>query len=453
MKPTALFTALSILVVLILVAGCTSTPAAQSGALVSPAGSHATLAGSGVPPGASDGNASLYRAGNVSVLRLEGSYREMGRQYGRLMAQNISKMYDTVVAQIGRPGFIIGITSESQLVNYSMAQYAYYPQQYREIVEGISETSSVPVGHILVIDQLIPNFANFFRTDMTQDEIVAFLRAQGDGTPANSSDAAHHCSSVIAWGAYTGGGPLVVGRNFDFGAAYRSFDPYLSMIVYNPTDGTVPTAVIGWPGSVGGIEAFNRAGLMMETDDNSHITEPNAEVHHDRTPLNLLVLDLVKDSATLSQFDAAMNATRFGYPLLANVATPSGGYTYEIGTRDVVRRGDTNPGLQVVANFPISPFWNEPSNLSDVETGYSLSRRANLMALGEQNRGTINTTVMEKIFDTPYSRGGATFGADSPEGSATIYQFVYVPETRTLTLKAPQYSDWTTVELAPLFRA
>jgi len=85
-------------------------------------------------------------------------------------------------------------------------------------------------------------------------------------------------------------------RNFDFGQAYGNFNPYLTVIVYNPIAGTVPTAVIGWPGSVGGIEAFNSAGLVMETNDNFHITAPNNKVRHDRVPLNLLVLSLVMDS-------------------------------------------------------------------------------------------------------------------------------------------------------------
>jgi hypothetical protein len=59
---------------------------------------------------------------------------------------------------------------------------------------------------------------------------------------------------------------------------------------------------------------------------------------------------------------------------------------------------------------------------------------------------------MEKVLDTQYTEGGATFGSGSIGSSVTVYQFIYVPATRTLTLKAPTYDTWTTVELAPLFR-
>ena len=453
MKPYAVPASLTILVVLLLVAGCTT----QSGSM-----SPATMAVPGVSPAAgtsdlkqvtTDGNASLYRVGNISVIRLEGTYREMGQQYGRLMGKDIANMYDTVVASVGQPGFIIGIQSENQLINYSMQQYSYYPQRYREIVEGISESSGVPVSHIVVIDQLVPSFTNYPQTDMTQEQIYAFLEGKIDTIPGDKSDLfiSDYCSSITVWGNYTGGGPLVMGRNFDFGQAYRNFDPYLTVVVYNPTDGSVPTAVLGWPGTVGGIEAFNSAGLLMETNDNSYVTNPNNEIHHNRIPLTLLVLGLFMDSSTFEQFDAAMNTARFGYPLLANVATPKEGYTYEIGTQDVVRRGDTNYGMQVIANFPIDPYWNEPANLTDLQTGISLSRRANLLNLGEKYKGSINTTIMEKILDTRYSDGGASFETGPQGSSVTVYQFVYVPETRTLIVKSPTYDNWTTVELAPLF--
>ena len=90
MKPYAVPASLTILVVLLLVAVCTT----QSGSM-----SPATMAVPGVSPAAgtsdlkqvtTDGNASLYRVGNISVIRLEGTYREIGRQYGRLMGKDIA---------------------------------------------------------------------------------------------------------------------------------------------------------------------------------------------------------------------------------------------------------------------------------------------------------------------------------------------------------------------------
>ena len=454
LKPYVVSLTLAALFILLLTTGCASQQDGPGQAGIIPQTMSPSAGVDSMTLVATDGNASLYKIGNISVIRVEGSYREMGRQYGRLVGTCIAKMYETIVASIGEPGFIIGLESEEQLVNFSMRQYSLYPQEYREIVEGMAESSGIPVAHIAVIDQVVPTFALYPQTELTPDRVQAILAGKVDPTPGNTSAIpdGHHCSSIIAWGDYTGGGPLVMGRNFDFGQAYRHFNPYRSVIVYNPTDGSVPTAVLGWSGTVGGIEMFNRAGLVMETDDNHVVTAPNNEVHIDRIPLTVLVLRLGMDSATIEQFDAAMKTARFGYPLLSNVATEEEGYTYEIGTRDVVRRGDDRYGLQVIANFPLAPYWDEPSDMTDLDTGLSISRRNNLIALAEKYKGAINATVMEAILDTRYADGGASFDTAPEGGSVTIYQFVYIPRTRMLYLKAPTYDDWTAVPLAPLFK-
>ena len=50
--------------------------------------------------------------------------------------------------------------------------------------------------------------------------------------------------------------------------------------------------------------------------------------------------------------------------------------------------------------------------------------------------------------DTPRDLGGATFINDAVFG--TIYQFVAVPEERTIWLKAPGFEDWKVVDLGAL---
>jgi hypothetical protein len=451
LKPHRILLIMATLTACLLIAGCI-TPAGTGMPAVTTPSLQTSAAPDGLTLVAKDGNAAMYRTGNITVLRLEGTYRDMGRQYGRLMKKDIVAMYDTVRASIGRKGFVIGLDTEDQLLAYTMRQYERYPQQYKEIVEGISETSGVPVSHIAAIDLLIQNYVNYPSTELTPDERKRLQGKTTDFVLGNVTGAGtDHCSSITVWSNYTGQGPLVMGRNFDFSSLYRNFNPYRTVVVYHPTDGSVPTAVLGWSGSVGGAEAFNREGLVMETDSNPLVPSPNNEVHITRIPTNILVLKLVMDSPTIEQFDAAMETTRFGFPLLSNVATPDEGYTYEIGTRDVVRRGDTNYGLAVVTNIPLSPGWKGLGTLTDKESGNSVTRRNNLLALGEKYRGTLNATVMEKIMDTRYGDGGATFETAPGSDSVTVYQFVYVPGTRTLSLKAPTYDDWTTVNLKPLF--
>jgi hypothetical protein len=131
------------------------------------------------------------------------------------------------------------------------------------------------------------------------------------------------------------------------------------------------------------------------------------------------------------------------------VANQSGAYCYETTTFDVKRRGGID-GLLVGANHFIIPEWASEgvltNNSSDSESMRdSVSRYQNLTALANKYKGTINASVMMAIYDTLKENGGATW----PDG--TLFQFVAVPEQKTIWVKAPGFEDWREVDLGALY--
>jgi hypothetical protein len=62
---------------------------------------------------------------------------------------------------------------------------------------------------------------------------------------------------------------------------------------------------------------------------------------------------------------------------------------------------------------------------------------------------------MEQIFSVPVAEGGAKESGPvtSMLSELSIYQFVYVPASRELTLSVPQVQDWTTIRLRSLFQS
>ncbi len=74
----------------------------------------------------------------------------------------------------------------------------------------------------------------------------------------------------------------------------------------------------------------------------------------------------------------------------------------------------------------------------------SMTRRRNLLALGERYKGAIDVATMKTIMDTRLEQGGATV-------DGTIFQVIAVPASRELWVKTPGHQDWTRVPLAPLF--
>lgn len=378
---------------------------------------------------AADGNSTRYQTGPVTVLVLEGTYREMGQQYGRLMGAEIAAMYEAAIHALPRLSVLSGITTEEVLLERCMDQYRLYPHRYREIAEGMAETSGVPVSHIIAIDQFFP---------------IAVM------PPAEGAFQGGHCSALTVWGEYTPDGSLVMGRNFDFFNGYRDFTPYLMVLVYRPGDGSIPVATIGYAGSIGGLESFNGAGLVLETNDNSLVPWPDNTTWSDRIPFNLLVLEYLSDATTLDQLDATMKTIRPGYPMLFSVADPKAGWVYEGGTRDIIRRGDLHDGMQVITNLPVDPSWNTPVYDENL-TSRSVVRRNNLLSLADQNKGRINRFVMRTIIDTPIEEGGAGVSFQPESDLSTIYRYVYEPGGQILSLRSPPDHPWILIPLSPLF--
>jgi hypothetical protein len=250
---------------------------------------------------------------------------------------------------------------------------------------------------------------------------------------------------LSAWGEYTGGGPLVVGRNWDIGGPYGEYKRFLSAVIYNPANASNAVVDINFVGTISLQTGMNNRGIFLDLQ-NGQRSDPT-EVPDRKLPTYIL-FDFLLNSSTLQELDMRMldhaNLPQLG--LIINVATSSEDRVYEWATYDVKRR--TGNGLIASSNHFIDPSWsNLPEVPSGAEGDYSRERLANLLALGKQFKGSINADKMMKIFDTTFPDGGATF----PE--YTVYQVVAVPADLTIWLKAHDYSGWERIELKQLFAA
>lgn len=365
----------------------------------------------------------LYYAGKFRVVELSGSYRQMGRQYGGLLAKEIHAMHKIVTQQYAQHGII---NPQASLTDFSRRLFELYPRRFKEMAYGMAETAQIEMEKIAVVNE-------FF------DYILL---------ASSNSTLAQRCAAISAWGEYTGGAPLVMGRNFDFPNFFRNFDPYITVVVYNPADAVYPTAVITYPGQIGSIQAFNNKGIVLENNDGSSSGDPN-RYFGERIPNGISDLEIVLNYGAVSEVERALISRRLQYPLLFQVADSEQAYVYEISTGNVIKRASGSSGLLISVNHFLSPQWSGaingkldlPDRIAD-----SKKRQHNLAALAEAYKGTITPDIMMRILDIPVQAGGAT-----PE-DRSIYQYVYAPRHQTLWLKARGYSDWTEINLQKRFR-
>lgn len=346
-------------------------------------------------------------SGTFDVLVLNGDWRQMGRQYGYLTRGKLADFYNSSTAYLLSKG-----VTQQQISDAAEEFYQSKMDFVKELITGVAETSGMS------------------------------LEQQKRSCAAVVLIALVGCSSMDAWGDYTGGGPLVAGRNWDIGAHMNSFSRFMTVAVYNPTGSSVPVADINYLGWFMFQSAMNKSGIFLDLQ-NGALSDPASRSDVPNANDNLLTFLL--NSSTLEQIDTNFltNFPRGG--LVMNAADATRGRVYEWATYGVkIRNGN---GLIASTNHFIDPSWGLPSPPDGASGAFSKERLANLLARGESYKGRIDAAAMQEIFGKTIDQGGPTF----PNGN-TNYQIVAVPAERTIWLKATGYSGWEKIALGPLFR-
>ncbi|MCF8128769.1 MAG: C45 family peptidase [Deltaproteobacteria bacterium] len=356
----------------------------------------------------------LYNAGKLHVVQLNGDYQQMGRQYGYLLKSQIQSYYQKAINDHPPWG---GNWSRENAEEFAMGNYANYPDRGKEILNGMAETSGLPIDQLVLIDQYT--------------ELFVVSEVFG-------------CSSMAAWGDYTADGSVVQAKNEDMPEFFKEFNDSLVVVIYNPNDGSHSVASVCNAGQVRVMNAINDAGVVNTTNQ-APFLEP-LDMSMTRIPLFINHLMFMLDSGSLSEFESALLDYLPPAPINGTASDAESAFSYEVSpSRVVVRHPDQN-GLTAETNHYVDPSWDVPEEVRQSD-GWKESeeRRNNLLALAEAHKGTIDADVMMAILDTPKSQGGATV-------DTTTYQVVAVPSQLKIWVNVPDYQKWVLVDLNPLFQ-
>jgi len=173
----------------------------------------------------------LHKIGKLDVLELSGSYRGMGCEYGRLMKEKLRQFYEDAISKhfLGEKGW-----SKLMLNIIARILFMRYPRRFKEIIYGISDTSGMSVSELIILEQ-----------------VVLF--------PFAMENLPFQCSVIAVWDDYTSGRPLVFGRNFDLHECFQMFSEFVTLVVFNPDDNSIPVASIGYAGQIGINTAMNHS--------------------------------------------------------------------------------------------------------------------------------------------------------------------------------------------------
>lgn len=356
----------------------------------------------------------LYKAEKIPVVQLNGDYKQMGRQYGHLLKCQIQSYYQKAINEHPPWG---GSWSREDAEEFARGNYETYPDRAKEIFDGMTETSSLSVDQLVLIDQYT--------------ELFVLSEVFG-------------CSSMAAWGDYTVDGAVVQAKNEDMPEFFKEFNDSLVVVIYNPKDGNHSVASVCNAGQVRVMNAINDAGLVNTTNQAPFI-EP-LDMSMTRIPLFINHFMFMLDSGRLSEFESALLDYLPPAPINGTASDARSAFSYEVSPSRVVVRHPDQEGLTAETNHYEDSSWDIPEEVRQSD-GWKESeeRRNNLLALAESYKGTIDAEVMMAIFDTPKSQGGATV-------DTTTYQVVAVPSQLKIWVNVPGYQKWVLVDLNPLFQ-
>jgi hypothetical protein len=351
------------------------------------------------------------------IAELHGNFRQMGRQYGSLLSEHIQAFYREVIDEdvLKKPE-----ATFADLKKLADEYYASMPQMFKEFVDGVAETNGLNVEKTKIMTAILP-----------------ILVYSG-------------CSSLSAWGDYTGGGPLVVGRNLDLPTKnLRKYSKYLNVIVWNPEGYGHSVAHIDYAGGLFYQTAFNSKGIFLELQNGQG---SDKKAFNDRQNTNHILLSSLFSASSMTDMDMFFQTIRPRGGIIMNVSTPEKAVIYEWATFKTVRR--EGRGLISATNDFTDPSWKKHKvpyfNKRNEGMGYTVTRRENLLRLGQSLKGRITPQAMMQIFDATIPEGGATF----PDNGIvrTIYQVVAVPAEMKMWLKARGYSEWEEIDLNKYFK-
>lgn len=291
------------------------------------------------------GKGSLEHVGDVRVLRLSGSFHEMGRQHGVLLADDIARgpipYYRRIVEKL------MGKTDLGPLS--PLVWTALQRGLGRRVARGLPPFAQETIRGIAEGSGLDPQL---FMDGCTMPDAMMWLAARMMQLRGHGPAVAHRialglgCTSAVAWGDATKDGALLHARNFDYHGV-STWAATKAVVFHEPDEGQRYVSVAAAGVGLGGITAMNEAGLSLTV--HQHMFTDQTALGG--TPIGCVGDEVMREARNLDDAERILSAHR-----------PIGCWTYVV----------TDGNAREVLCFEESPERRAPLRVRDGGTfGYA----------------------------------------------------------------------------------
>ncbi|KAB1437214.1 hypothetical protein F8A88_15645 [Pseudodesulfovibrio senegalensis] len=364
------------------------------------------------------GPAALYVTpeGTYHVVNLYGDWQAMGEQYGSLAGPLLREFHERICADLSKRG-----VDASARQAFAKAVFDQYGPEVRALILGMGKGSGLGREKAMELNA----------------GMMLLTGAVLGGEPPSA------CSGLAAWGQRTTDGHVVFGRNWDIlREPMRRYMKYLGVAVFHPKDG-VPFANVHPLGNMYLESGLNRNGVFLELNNGEHSDPTEYEDREDTSSVLVRVLSRAK---SLDDAVRRLCAVPADLAYIIQVADADRAVSVERATFGCRVREGASPGMLAAYNSFVPPYpepWQGRINPPPPQTQDPRLRNIRTMLANPEIKGRINAETMRELMEVDVADGGAMFGG-------TVLQIVARPSERILWIRGVDYSDWETVELAPL---
>ena len=373
------------------------------------------------------GKGKMFNTGDdvIQILQLQGSWYEMGQQYGTFAKEGMQQVWDTSVQPLIDKGWTTLADAEELFGSRTFDSSSY---RIKEIIRGVADAVGWSTNKVALLDQSF---------------IMTIYQAKLH-TMAG-------CSSILAMKDATPHGGMITARNLDWGESFLPFPLYWT--VWNPTNSENAVANLSWPGFLLASSMVNEKGVYMDTHDGTSMG--GNVVFTERASILNAFFDLMVECDHAEAVSTRLNTLRNDASWIFTVAdsTPNG-FSFECPTSDSRRRNADGDTMAIVNSY-MNPDWG----IHKRETvSNSLRRFDNLNDRLAESHGKIDANKAMEIFDNNLFNDDGTFkengGCTKPkkfDADITVHQIVEDLSAMKVWLKIPQKTEWREVDMKKMF--
>jgi len=388
----------------------------------------------------------LYKQNAVHIIVLNGTYYEMGRQYGHLLKEQINWHFDQIKKDfMVTPAGNNPVDQPAPLMNHDEVTklfmsgfYNALPNNHKQMIKGAAETCGLALKDMVFMDNMLQG--------------VLYTSGIGGGG----------CTSAAVWGEASKDGRVYTGRNHDFGLSWRERLGKIAVVrITNPVNSDISVAAMTRAGQVtSAIDLMNSKGLYIEFNNADNIRPLSLPTRMRAT--DNLAFSLLSDYQSVEELDVVVPTLKYNDALLMLAADPTQAKYFELSPNNSLRNEPQflNGHLTSRANHALHPLWNmDVDSDPDRSIAFSKVRRANFVKHLSENPSANDDAKLraflskEVIVEGKISDGTSCILEPAVKVQDwTSYQTVTIPAELKIFWRIPTHTPWLEINLKKYFK-